>query len=38
MLHIPDPHSKAYVYASSWWNEDTVDQYLRYALPCCALL
>ncbi|PRW45747.1 chorismate lyase isoform B [Chlorella sorokiniana] len=29
MLHIPDPHSKAYVYATSWWNADTVDQYLR---------
>lgn len=33
MLHIPDPHSKAYVYATSWWNADTVDQYLRCA--CC---
>ncbi|EFN54688.1 hypothetical protein CHLNCDRAFT_135316 [Chlorella variabilis] len=29
LLHIPDPHSKAYVYASSWWSADTVDQYLR---------
>ncbi|GAB4816010.1 hypothetical protein N2152v2_003056 [Parachlorella kessleri] len=21
-LHIPDPHSKAYVYATSWWNAE----------------
>lgn len=37
MLHIPDPHSKAYVYATSWWNADTVDQYLRCGvlLACC---
>lgn len=32
MLHIPDPHSQAYVYATSWWNADTVDQYLRWAV------
>ncbi|KAI3425032.1 hypothetical protein D9Q98_008410 [Chlorella vulgaris] len=29
LLHIPDPHSRAYVYASSWWSAATVDQYLK---------
>ncbi|KAL4419142.1 hypothetical protein ABPG77_002655 [Micractinium sp. CCAP 211/92] len=29
LLHIPDPHSKAYVYASSWWSAATIDEYLR---------
>ncbi|PSC72581.1 chorismate lyase [Micractinium conductrix] len=29
MLHIPDPHSRPYVYATSWWNADTVDDLLR---------
>eukprot|EP00887_Chlorella_sp_A99_P000027 scaffold16.g27.t1 len=29
LLHIPDPHSRPYVYATSWWSEATVDQYLR---------
>jgi chorismate lyase len=29
LLRIPDPRSKAYVYAASWWAADTVDQYLR---------
>lgn len=28
LLHIPGPHSKAYVYATSWWNAATVDEYL----------
>ncbi len=31
LLHIPDPHSKAYVYASSWWSAATIDEYLRRA-------
>lgn len=39
MLHIPQHTPKPYVYATSWWNADTVDQYLRWAwlslrLPC----
>lgn len=29
-LHIPDPHSKPYVYATSWWNAEEVESYLRW--------
>lgn len=31
LLHIPDPHSRAFVYAASWWSAATVDRYLRCA-------
>ena len=30
LLHIPDPRSRPYVYATSWWSEETVDRYLRW--------
>jgi hypothetical protein len=33
LLHIPDPHSRAFVYAASWWSAATVDRYLRCAVP-----
>ena len=36
MLHIPDPHSRPYVYATSWWNADTVDDLLRQVTPAAA--
>jgi hypothetical protein len=37
LLHIPgapQPSSQAFVYATSWWNADTVDSYLRCACGC----
>ena len=44
LLRMPDLSGRAYAYACSWWNEATVDQYLRCAwgpvcrwflAPCC---
>jgi len=28
-LHLPDPLNRSYVYATSWWQEDAVDEYIR---------
>lgn len=30
LLHLPEPLNRAYVYAVSWWNADTVERYLKY--------
>lgn len=30
LLRMPDPQGPAYVYAASWWNADSVDDYLRW--------
>lgn len=28
-LHLPEPLDQAFVYAASWWNADTVEEYLK---------
>ena len=30
LLHLPEPLNRAFVYAASWWNADTVEEYLKY--------
>lgn len=29
LLHLPEPLNRAFVYATSWWNADTVEEYLK---------
>ena len=29
LLHLPEPLNRAFVYAASWWNADTVEEYLK---------
>ena len=29
LLHLPEPLNRPFVYAASWWNADTVEEYLK---------
>lgn len=29
LLHLPEPLDRPFVYAASWWNAETVEEYLK---------
>jgi chorismate--pyruvate lyase len=29
LLHLPEPLNRPFVYAASWWNAETVEEYLK---------